>query len=211
MNAKFVLRAVVFSLAGSILVFLLVGMLLTDSFEVQSARVVSAQPAAVGALVKDFRTWKDWSAYSFDCGAPTEIEVEGEPGTVGHRLHLSGPRSEALFETTAVGDSSLDFRIRHAAKEKGAIAGGTLEGTIEWLPSPDGCKVQWTERGKLEHIIQRWINWFGAHQEMVKRWQATSLSGLETHFRELREGAADGAEPAKNDVSDEGAGGEAGK
>lgn len=185
MNTKFVLRAVVFSLAGSILVFLLVGQILTDSFEVQSVRTVSAQPAAVGALVTDFRTWKDWSAYSFDCGAPTEIQIEGEPGAAGHRLELSGPRARAVFEATAVTPTSLDFRIRHAGKEKGVVSGGELTGTIAWLPAADGCEVRWTERGELHNLMQRWVNWFGAHQEMVKQWQGTSLSGLEAHFRRL--------------------------
>ena len=57
-NTKFVLRAVVLSLAGTVLVFLGVGQVLANEWTVSTTHVVSSDEARVAAAVQSLRRWQ---------------------------------------------------------------------------------------------------------------------------------------------------------
>lgn len=190
MSTKFALRTIALALAGSVLVFLLVGQLLADHWEVASARTVAAPPAAIAPLVRDLGRWADWSAVDFELGMPTARRVVGEPGAVGQRAVWQGPMGEATLALTAVADDRVDYEIRYRLAGDDGAVGGALTGHVAWAADGDGCRVTWTERGELTNLIQRWSHWFGALQEKVRQVQGASLSGLEQRLR--RDGARKG-------------------
>ena len=97
-NTKYILRAVVFALAGSVLVFLLVGMILADRWQVVTTRSIPATVEVIRAKVTDLRAWPDWSALDFRLGNPTEQEVTGVAGTSGQVLTWRGPMGVAMLE-----------------------------------------------------------------------------------------------------------------
>jgi hypothetical protein len=91
----YVLRAMVLSLAGMILVYLGVGQMLASQWRVETTRHLSVQPEKVAAVVKDFGTWTTWKANDIQLGPQTRREVQGTPGEVGHKVVWSGPMGTA--------------------------------------------------------------------------------------------------------------------
>ena len=80
----------VLALAGMVLVYLGVGAILANEWQVDATRTVAVSAEEVGALVRDFRNWKKWSSMEARLGPQTTLEVTGEAGTVGHRMTWSG-------------------------------------------------------------------------------------------------------------------------
>ena len=101
-NTQFVIRAIVFSLAGSVLVFLGVGQLLTDEWTVSTTKRMSVSPEAVAGAVKDLRRWDEWSAMKFTLGSPTRRSYEGEKGAPGQVEIWTGPLGRATVTLDAV-------------------------------------------------------------------------------------------------------------
>jgi len=181
-NTQFVIRALIFSLAGSILVFLGVGQLLTDEWTVSTTKRMNASPAAIADAVQDLRRWDEWSAMRFTLGSPTRRTYEGEPGAPGQVEIWSGPLGRATVTLDAVTESGVDYRILFgtgSGEEAGTFkAGGKFTGSIRWEPAESAVDVTWTERGEMSSTIQRWSSWFGALQLKVQTVQRSSLHGL---------------------------------
>jgi len=183
-NTKFTLSTIVLSLAGSVLIFLAVGMMLADQWQISTERTIDAEPARVEALLTDLNRWVEWSAFDFQLGAPTKRTVLGEPGVVGHRAEWQGPMGTATLALTRVEDDLLEYSIVYQWAQQAGTFGGKLTGSVAWLATGDRCQITWSERGELATLIQRWNNWFGALQEKVRAMQRASLSGLEEALRE---------------------------
>ena len=181
-NTQFVIRAIVFSLAGSVLVFLGVGQLLTDEWTVSTTKRMSVSPEAVAGAVKDLRRWDEWSAMKFTLGSPTRRSYEGEKGAPGQVEIWTGPLGRATVTLDAVTESGVDYRILFGTgtgEEAGTFkAGGKFTGSIRWEEADSAVDVTWTERGQLSSTIQRWSSWFGALQLKVQTVQRASLHGL---------------------------------
>ncbi|MEC9046910.1 MAG: SRPBCC family protein [Planctomycetota bacterium] len=180
-NSKFVLRAVVLSLAGTVLVFLGVGQVLADEWTVATTHVVSSDEARVAAAVKDLRRWQEWSSLEFPLGNPTERQVSGESGAVGQEVVWSGPLGKAAVTFDAVTPRSIEYRIGFVLQ--GGNVGGKYTGSIAWEPRDDGVAVTWTEHGKMSSLVERWSNWFGALQDKVQQIQQASLLSLDNHLQ----------------------------
>lgn len=182
---KFVLRTVVLTLAASVLVFLGVGMILADQWQIVTYRTIPAPAAPLVARIVDLDSWQQWSAVDVDLGAPTERSYEGEAGQPGQKVAWRGPMGEAQLLLTGVADDGVDYAFAFRTGPEGSRSGGRLAGTIRWRPADgeDGTVVVWTENGKLGSLMERWANWFGALQEVVKQQQGASLAGLEESVR----------------------------
>lgn len=182
-NTTYILRAVVFSLAGSVLVFFLVGMLLADSWQVQASRSIPATAEQVAAKVVDLGQWSDWSALDFQLGNPTEQEVRGVAGQSGQIATWSGPMGVASLELTRVASESVDYLIHYQYGASEQSLGGRFVGSISWQPEELTTMVAWVETGELDSFVQRWSNWFGALQDKVQQVQRSSLAGLAESLR----------------------------
>ena len=180
-NTKFVLRAVVLSLAGTVLVFLGVGQVLANEWTVSTTHVVSSDEARVAAAVQSLRRWQEWSSLEFPLGNPTERQVTGDSGAVGQEVVWSGPLGKAAVTFDAVTPRSIEYRIGFVLQ--GGNVGGKYTGSIAWEPRDGGVAVTWTEHGKMSSLVERWSNWFGALQDKVQQIQQASLLSLDNHLQ----------------------------
>lgn len=193
-NTQFVLRTVVLAIAGSILVFLLVGLLLADSWEVKSTRTIAAKPAVIAERVTDLSRWAEWCTMDFKLGNPTERTVEGDKGAAGQVATWRGPKGLAVFKLTRVdggtgGKGAVDYMIGYKFGPDAESFGGKFTGTVEWQPAGEGTDVTWIENGELDSLVMRWSNWFGALQDKVQQVQRASLAGLDEDIRRKQDKA----------------------
>jgi hypothetical protein len=182
-NTKYVLKSCTLALAGSVLVFLGVGYLLADGWTVHTKRVIPADAAAIKAKVADLSSWFEWTAMDFQLGNPTNRNCIGNPGESGQRATWQGPMGVATLVLDAVEDDSVSYSISYTFGPDGNSFGGQFGGEIDWVMREGATEITWTETGKLDSMVQRWSNWFGALQEKVHQVQQASLSGLEENLR----------------------------
>jgi hypothetical protein len=177
-TSRVMLRAMVFSLAGMVVVYYGIGYLLADEWQVDTVRTIGAPPDRVASTVKDFATWAKWSSMDSNLGPETVREVSGAAGVVGHRITWSGGRGKAMLTSTAMGADFVEyeFRVEGPSHEQ---AHWQAAGRVEWAPEGGGCRVRWQDRSHWDSLAGRWFAWFGAPQERMRQIQGTSLAGLE--------------------------------
>ena len=171
------LRAMLFALAGMVLVFLLVGLLLAREWRMATTRVVPAATDRIGELVTDLSTWSRWAAMDADLGPQTKREVTGPPRAVGQAITWSGMRGRGMLEVVAVDAGSLTYVVKSQSPE-GEPPTTFAKGHIEWRADGTGATVTWTEEAPCRNLVERWFAWFGAIQERIRQIQASSLTGL---------------------------------
>jgi hypothetical protein len=175
---KFVLRAMVASLAAMILIYLLVGQLLAKSWRVETTRSIAAPAARVAALVQDLASWSSWAGADVNLGSPTTRSVQGAVGTVGHGLVWTGPMGTASMTLTAVGTNHVEYGLGRSVANA-ATPSPKNGGRIEWQADGERCQVRWIDTGELDTLALRWFGWFGAYQHRYQQVQSSSLTGLE--------------------------------
>ena len=189
-NTKYVLRALVLALAGSVLVFLLVGLVLADTWRVTTSRTIPASPTTLAAKLVDLNQWPTWSEVDFELGNPTTREITGEPGKADQAATWRGPMGIATVLLTRVDDGVVEYAIGYKYGPDGDSFGGKFTGSIKWQAKGDATELTWTEDGELINLMQRWSNWFGALQDKVGQVQRASLAGLEESIRRNPGGAS---------------------
>jgi hypothetical protein len=185
-TARSMLRSMVLSLAGMVLVYLGVGSILANEWHVDTTRTVAASAEQVGALVRDFHTWKKWSSMEANLGPQTTLEVTGEPGTIGHQMKWSGSQGLATLTMSAVAPGAIEYQFHsQGPQETQLLLRG--RGRVEWVAEGTGCSVHWRDDAKWDSLAGRWIGWFGAIQERVKEIQGTSLAGIDRVVAESKQ------------------------
>lgn len=174
----FVFKTMVLSMAGMILVFLLVGSMLASRWSVDTHRVLAAKPDRVAAAVLDFGTWQDWCRLEVTMGPETQREVQGKPGEVGHALVWTGRVGTARLELSKAEAGRAEFVFHLQMQGEVAWLLGT-HSVITWTAEGDGTKVDWLDEGEFDTLALRWFGWFGAIQEGRRQSQVSSLQGLE--------------------------------
>jgi hypothetical protein len=174
-TSRTVFKALVFSLAGMVVVVLGIGLLLADSWQVQTSRTIPVPPARVGAVVGDLATWASWSAIEVQLGPQTERVVEGTAGTAGQRIVWTGPQGRWALTVTALAPDALEYAFARADVAAAPAAGG---GRVTWAAEADGTRVTWMDRGTWDTVVLRWFGWFGAVQQRVQQMQGSSLVAL---------------------------------
>ncbi|MFM1871765.1 MAG: hypothetical protein RL398_1187 [Planctomycetota bacterium] len=171
-------KTMVLAMAGMILVYYGVGMLLANDWHVETTRTVPAPAAKVLPLVQDFATWKDWSQMDANLGPETTREVAGKAGEVGHEIVWKGAQGSARLTLSAVAADSVQYEFwRQLPGETAASLRGV--GTIRWRAADSATEVTWRDDGTWDSLPGKWIGWFGALQERMRQIQTSSLSGLE--------------------------------
>jgi hypothetical protein len=180
-TARLVFRALVFSLAGLVLVVMGVGQLLAKDWRVATERTLPADPARVGALLRDLRTWERWCRLDIQLGPLTTREVLGDPGQPGQRIVWSGARGRAVLEVAAIGEQSLEYTVAFEVADGGPPG----RGRFAWRAEGTGCRLSWSDEGSYANVILRWFGWFGALQERVRQIHDATFVALQ---RELETG-----------------------
>lgn len=160
-------------LAGFAAIFLGVGALIPDGWEVRTTRAVSAPQTHVMLALRDLTAWPEWCTIKPVMGPNTESGASAPQATAGVHLWWRGARGESRLTFTTVGETMLEYRF--------GIEGGDPLGTgaIELAPGPDGATlVTWCDRGSFPSLTRRWAGWFGALQEVVRATQEESLGNL---------------------------------
>ena len=192
LNTKYVIQTVVLALAGSVLVFVLVGTLLADRWQIRTTRNIAAPVAQVAERVTDLGRWSDWSALDFQLGNPTDREITGVAGSSGQLATWRGPMGVATVKLTHVDAAAVDYLIGYQYGSEQQSLGGKFTGRIEWQQAGNSTAVTWIENGELTNLVQRWSNWFGALQDKVQQVQRSSLAGLDEDIRRDNDRAAGG-------------------
>lgn len=164
---------VCFLLAGFAAIFLGIGALIPDGWEVRTSRTVAAPQARVMAVLRDLAAWPQWCTLKPVMGPNTESGASAPLAAEDVHLWWRGARGESRLTFTMVGESQLAYRF--------GIEGGQQLGTgsIEVAPGPDGATVvTWTDRASFPSLAARWAGWFGALQEAVRATQEESLGNL---------------------------------
>lgn len=177
-------KTLVLALAGTILVFYGVGLLLADRWYVETVRLVPAPTEKVVPLLGNFATWADWSQMNANLGPETTREVSGQPGSVGHQITWRGAQGQARLVLAGVTENGLQYEFwRQAPGEPAPSLRG--QGSVRWQSVPGATvdttstSVTWRDDGTWDNLAGRWIGWFGALQERMRQIQTSSLTGLE--------------------------------
>jgi hypothetical protein len=174
-HARSVWTGLAWSLPALVVLVLGVDQLLARQWRVETTRVLQADPARVGALVRDLATWPKWVAIEVNLGPQTARAVTGQAGSGSQRIEWSGQLGRAVLTATAVTDSSLDYTI--GSETPGAPPPG--HGRVEWRREGNACRVRWIDEGVHDRFVLRWIGWFGALQERIKQIHGSSLEALQ--------------------------------
>lgn len=175
---NFALKVIVLTLAGMVLVFLGVGMLLPIRWQVDSTAAIPAPTARVVAQLQDLASWPEWSTFRAELGPNTRVRAEGQAGKPGQRLVWTGAQGEAALTMTRCDEGGVDYEFTmQMAGDQVATRQG--HGILTVTARGDGSEVHWRDEHQLDAIALRWFAWFGAVQEAVRRIQQTSLDGLQ--------------------------------
>ena len=171
------LRVFVAALVFVLMVWFGVGALLPRAWPVETRTTLRASPAAVLPLLQSFAAWRQWSALGTTERPDTSISVEGEPGTVGHRIVWRSGPNEAAFVLTAVGPSGVEYDFLNRVGQGQTLA-RQEHGSIAVAAAGEQCSVLWRDEILAAALPERWFAWFGARQDAVRKFQDASLAGL---------------------------------
>ncbi len=175
---RFVFKAMVASMAGIIVVYFGVGLLLADAWTVETSRTLAAPPERVGALIGDLARWPDWAKLDVTLGPETQRTLEGAAGQPGQAIVWRGQQGTARFTCTALSADAAEFEFSRQLAD-GSSPGSGSATRLAWAPEGGGTKVTWRDSGSWPNLAGRWFGWFGALQESLRRVQNGSLGALE--------------------------------
>ena len=130
------------ALAGLLVLFVVIGILLPGSVEVTRSASIQAPPAAVFPFLADLEAWSEWTPWG-----DVESTIEGSSTGVGATRVWDDPNlgSGALTLVEVVADSLVAYRVD---VEDGAIV---FEGSFHAKAAARGqaTELTWTERVDL--------------------------------------------------------------
>lgn len=135
------IKKIVIVLAVLIAVLLIVASFQPDTMEVTRSTTIAAPPAAVFAVVNDFRRWDEWSPWAKLDPEMTKT-LEGPPTGVGAVYKWSGNNEVGEGSTSLVG-SVPDERIEMKLVFVRPFAGES-DVQFTFVPEGDGTRVTWS-------------------------------------------------------------------
>lgn len=171
------LRIVLVALVGVVALYFALGSILPTRWTVASQARIAAPPAAVRPLIVDLGQWRLWTSLPANTRPNVETVIEGEPGTVGHRITWRSGVNEAVLRLVAVEPDGVRYEYLSKVGD-GSELRVLGSGSLRLVPDGDGTQVQWLDESAELGFADRWFAWFGAQQEAVRTMQQTSLAGL---------------------------------
>jgi len=158
-------------LAAIAALFFGLGRLLADAWTVETVRLLAIDRGRIAAVLADLPAWQQWCTVDPVLGANTERRVESARAEHRGRIVWNGAQGEAALTFTAL-DADV---VRYAWTIRTVPIGS---GSIRLRPVAGGTEVCWTDDGRLPNVGARWVGWFGALQEAVRKQQETSIANL---------------------------------
>lgn len=124
--------------AGLLLLFLLVGFLLSGRWEADRTLLIDAAPERIFAFLESPRGWRAWTPWP-DSGLVTS----GPPTGQGARMSWNDPNlGDGVFEI-------VEAQAPHLVRYRVSVQHNTMrtEGSVRLDPVDGGTRVSWVERG----------------------------------------------------------------
>jgi hypothetical protein len=133
-----VVRKILVSVVGIVLLLLVVGWLLPRHVRIERSIVIERPPAAIYSTVNSFERFWDWSPWA---GLDPNLKqsIEGPPVGVGATLHWSG--NDKVGTGTQVITASVPDRSVTSDIDFGDM--GTAQATFTLEPVANGTRVTW--------------------------------------------------------------------
>lgn len=133
-------------LIGALLVF---ASFRPDTMEVTRSVTMAAPPAAVFAVVNDFRRWDEWSPWS-KLDPEMKKSLEGPPTGVGAIYKWSG-NNEVGEGTTSLVASTPDEKIEMKLVFVRPFAGES-DVQFDFVPEGDGTRATWSMQSRQPYL-----------------------------------------------------------
>jgi len=121
----------------------------SDEMNVTRSATIAAPPAAVFAVVNDFRQWDAWSPWS-KIDPTMKKSIEGPPEGVGAIYHWSG-NTQVGEGTTKLVESKPSERVGMRLEIVRPFAGAS-DVQFTFAPDGKGTKVTWAMQSKKPFI-----------------------------------------------------------
>jgi hypothetical protein len=123
--------------AGVLVAFLVIGLLLPGDWSAERDRLISAPPGAVAPWVTDLARWSEWSSME-----QVEGELSDPSSGVGATLSWDDPQwGQGVFTLTEVDEGAVAYEVR---VEDGSLR---TRGRLTLTPEGAGTRVVWREEG----------------------------------------------------------------
>lgn len=134
------------ALAVFILVFVLVGAVLSREYRVSRAIVVKAEPAKIHALVADLKRWDEWTPWKEQ--DPTVVTTIGTPSSgLGANQTWSGKEGTGWLKFTKADVATgiaFDMALNNGGEDMPA------QSSVAYAPAAGGTEVVWSMSGTLD-------------------------------------------------------------
>ena len=123
--------------------------LMPTQYKVERSMVIEAKPEAIHAIVDDFRTWEQWSAWNTELDPTIKRTFSGPEKGVGSKMSWQGDKVGIGYIAWTASDPTqgvrydLDFNDGEM-KSTGAIA---------YEPLGTGTRVTWSNEGDVKDSI----------------------------------------------------------
>lgn len=162
-----ILKIVGLSIAGLIVLLLLVAAVLPSTYHIERESVLGAPSGAVFTQVADLRQWEHWSPWK-DIDPKTAYTFRGIPGSVGSVWSWKSPIAGSGSMTLARVEPGKSVHIALAFTEP-----NTMHSTFTWRfedLQQGGTRAVWMMDGELSWPIERLMgpffdSWMGTDFE----------------------------------------------
>ncbi|MBD3584836.1 SRPBCC family protein [Salinimonas sp. HHU 13199] len=138
------LRKIIFGLAGIVVLFVAVGLLLPKEYEVSRSIVIDAEPAEIYPSVVDLKQWSSWGVW-FQRDPNMQIEYGGPDRAIGmYSKWQSATQGSGEMEITELKhNKQVEYSLWFPEYDMGSTGRITLETT------PEGTRVIWRDSGEV--------------------------------------------------------------
>lgn len=155
--------------------FVIPSFFLSETFASERKTTVAATPAEVAAVVNDFRTWEQWTAWDKEYDPSMVRTFAGEPGQVGHKMTWKGDKGAGSMEIVEIGADHTKYAFVWETEEP-------ADNVIQYTPAGEGStEVRWEMSGEFTGLP--FERWFGLLMDgMIGKDFEKGLAGLKSRL-----------------------------
>ncbi len=139
-----VLKYIALSLGVLLVVLLIVGLCLPQSWSVERSLVIKAEPAQIHPLVGNLESWPKWMPWMAD-DPKMQISFGGQAGATGSTMHWKSAKMGNGTLTVETSDAAAGLHYSMMMDEFTEPA----HGSIGYAPEGLGTRVTWRDSGTI--------------------------------------------------------------
>ncbi|HRQ90062.1 MAG TPA: SRPBCC family protein [Bacteroidia bacterium] len=144
-------RKILLVLAAAIAILLVAAAFRPDTIHVSRSTTIAAPPAAVFAVINDFRRWGEWSPWA-KLDPEMKVSLEGPPTGVGAVYKWSGNNEVGEGSATLV-ESVPDEKVGMKLSFVRPFPGDS-DVQFTFAPEGDGTKVTWSMQSPQPYVAK---------------------------------------------------------